>query len=89
MDYGPAVPPRLGSDLHNASDQNTKKASDRHKNTLTKGMTLTRGPPRINTMMNPMNLGFHFLNPKNMLTRVDIRSGPGTCHPLQRRISPL
>ena len=38
------------------------------KNTLTKGMTLTRGPPRINTMMNPMNLRFHLLNPKNMLT---------------------
>ena len=36
MDYGPALPPRLGSDLHNASDQNSnaseepsKKASDR------------------------------------------------------------
>ena len=36
VDYGPAVPPRLGSDLHNASDQNSnaseepsKKASDR------------------------------------------------------------
>ena len=57
--------------------------------TLTKGMMLNRGPPRINTMMNPMNLRFHLLNPKNMLTRVDIRSGPDTCHPLQRRISPL
>ena len=91
VDYGPAVPPRLGSDLHNASNQNTKKASDRPKNTLTltKGMTLTRGLPRINTMMNPMNLGFHFLNPKHMLTRVDIRTGPDTCHPIQRRISPL
>ena len=36
VDYGPALPPRLGSDLHNASDQNSnaseepsKKASDR------------------------------------------------------------
>ena len=55
------------------------------KNTLTliKGMILTRGPPRINTMMNPMNLGCHLLNPKNMLTRVNIRSGPDTCHLLQ------
>ena len=46
VDYGPALPPRLGSDLHNASDQNSsqseepsKKASDRptkhsHKNHL-------------------------------------------------------
>ena len=36
VDYGPALPPRLSSDLHNASDQNSnaseepsKKASDR------------------------------------------------------------
>ena len=73
VDYGPALPPRLSSDLHNASDQNSdpseepsKKVLDRPKNTLTltKGMMLNRGPPRINTMMNPMNLGFHLLNPK-------------------------
>ena len=38
VDYGPALPPRLGSDLHNASDQNSnvceepsKKVSDRPK----------------------------------------------------------
>ena len=94
VDYGPALPPRLGSDRHNAWDRNSnaseepsKKVSDRPKKHS--GMTLTQGLPRINTMMNPMNLGFHLLNPKNMLTRVDIRSGPDTCHPLQRRISPL
>ena len=89
MDYGPALPPCLGSDLQNASDQNSnaswepsKKVSDRPKNTLTltKGMRLNRGLPRTNTMMNPMNLGLHLLNPKNMLVRVDIRSGPDTCH---------
>ena len=57
--------------------------------TLTKGMRLNRGLPRVNTMMNPINLGFHLLNPKNMLTRVDIRSGPDTCHLPQMRISPL
>ena len=98
VDYGPTLPPRLGSDLHYTSDQNSnaseepsKKASDRPKNTLTltKGMRLNRGLPRINTMMNPMNLGCHLLNPKNMLTRVDIRSGPHMCHLPQRRISPL
>ena len=96
MDYGPALPPCLGSDLQNVSDQSSdaseepsKKVSDRPKNTLTKGMRLNRGLPRINTMMNPMNLGCHLLNPKNMLKRVDIRSGPGMCHLPQRRISPL
>ena len=77
VDYGPALPPHLGSDLHNASDQNSnaskegsEKALDRPKNTLTltKGMNLNRGLPRINTMMNLMNLGLHLLNPKNMLT---------------------
>ena len=49
VDYGPALPPHLGSDLHNVSDQNSnaseepsKKVSDRPKNTLTltKGMRL-------------------------------------------------
>ena len=98
VDYGPALPPRLGTDHHNTSDQNSnpseepfKKASDRPKNTLTltKGLMLSGGPPQINTMMNPMNLGFHLLNPKNMLTRVNIRRGPDMCYPLQRRISPL
>ena len=57
--------------------------------TLTVGMRLNRGLPRISTMMNPMNLGFHLLNLKNMLIRVDIRSGPNMCHLPQRRISPL
>ena len=95
VDYGPALSPRLGSDLHTTSDQNSnaseepsKKVLDRPKNTLTltKGMMLNRGQPRINTMMNPMNLGFHLLNPQKMLTRVDIRSDLDTCHldsPLQ------
>ena len=98
VDYGPALPPRLGSDLQNESDQNSnaseepsKKVSDRPKNslTLTKGTRLNRGLPRINAMINPMNLRFHLLNPKNMLTRVYIRSGPDMCHLPQRRISPL
>ena len=80
--YGPILPPCLGADHHNALDQlsspleePSKKASDRPKNTLTliNGMMLNRGPSWISTMMNPMNLGFHLLNPKNMLTRVNIR----------------
>ena len=82
VDYGPALLPRLGSDHHDTSDQHcspseepSKKSRIDLKNTLTliKGMMLNRGPPRINTMMNPMNLGCHLLNPKNMLTRVNIR----------------
>ena len=87
VDYGPALPPCLGSDIHNASDQNSnaseepsKKVSDRPNNTLTKGMRLNRGLPWINTMINALNLGFHLLNPKNMLKKVDIRSGLDTCH---------
>ena len=73
VDYGPALPPCLGADHHHASDQHSglseepsKKASDRPKSTLTltKGMTLNRGLPLINTMMNPMNIGSHLLNPK-------------------------
>ena len=65
------------SSSFNASEEPSKKVSDRPKNTLTLtvGMRLNRGLPRINTMMNPMNLGCHLLNPKNMLP--------------QRRISPL
>ena len=64
------------SDLHSSpSEEPSKKALDRPKNThtLIGSMMLTRGLPRINTMMNPMNLGSHLLNQKNMLTRVNIR----------------
>ena len=79
VDYGPALPPQLGADHHMASDQlsspskePSKKASDRPKNALTLigSMMFTRGLPQINKMMNPMNLGCHLLNQKNMLTRV-------------------
>ena len=82
VDYGPALLPRLGADHHNAlvSIQAYPRSLLRRpridpKSTLTliKGMTLNRGPPRINTQMNPMNLGFHLLNLRNMLTRVNIR----------------
>ena len=81
MDYGPALPPRLSADHHNALDQHSspskepsKKATDRpKKHSLIEGMTLNRGPPLISRMMNLMNLQYHLLNPKNMLTRVNIR----------------
>ena len=90
VDYGPALTPRLGSDPHNASDQNSnaskepsKKVLDRPKNTLTLtvGMRLKRGLPRTN-----LSIG---LNLKNMLIRVDMGPGPDMCHLPQRRISPL
>ena len=98
MDYGPAIPPRLGSDPHNASDQNvsaseepSKKVSGRSKNTviLAVGMGLNPGLPRINPMRNLMNLGSHLLNLKNTLIRVNIKPGPDMSHLPQRRISPL
>ena len=67
VDYCPALPPCLGADYQNASDQHSgvsgvpsKVASVRPKNTLIKSMTLIRSPPRINTQVNPMNLGFIF-----------------------------
>ena len=80
VDYNPALPPHLRADHHLASDQPSpteepsKKASVRPKtHSLTVGMRLNPGLPRINSMMSPMNLGLHLLNPKNMLTRVSIR----------------
>ena len=80
VDYNPALLPHLHADYHLASDQPSspteepsKKASVRPKNTLTVGMRLNPGLPRMNSMMSPMNLGLHLLNPKNMLTRVSIR----------------
>ena len=52
--------------MHLRSLLRRPRIDHKKKNTLTlaKGMTLTQGPPRINTMMNPLNLGFHLLNPK-------------------------
>ena len=57
--------------------------------TLTAGTRLNPGLPRINSMMNLMNLGFHLLNLKNMLIRVNIKPGPYMSHLPQRRIIPL
>ena len=98
VDYGPTLPPHLSANHHMASDQlsspaeePSKKASVRpkkHSHSHRKHDVDPR-PASINTMMSPMNLGFHLLNPKSMLTRVSIRSGPDTHHLPQRRISPL
>ena len=81
VDYDPALPPGLGSDRQNFSDQNfntskvpTKKPSDRPKNTLTLigSMITIQDPTWTNTLTNPTNLGCHVPNPKNMLTRANI-----------------
>ena len=75
--------------MHPRSLRRRSRIDLRNPLTLTKGVRLNRGLPRINSMMNPMNLGFHLLNPKNMLIRVGIWSGPGMCHLSQRSIRPL
>ena len=72
VDYGPALPPRLGADHHNASDQNSrpseepsKKASDRpKKHSHTHKRHDVEPYASDQYMMNPMNLGFHLLKPK-------------------------
>ena len=84
VDYGPALPPRLGPDHphDNASDQPSslsddpsKVASARPKNivTLTKSMTLNRGPPRISIQVSSRNLGLPHLDPKRMLIKVNTK----------------
>ena len=77
MEYGPSLPPRLGADQSkhdNTSDQHsdlsdelTRVASARPKkhSHSHKSMTLNC-PPRISTQVNPMNLGLHHLDLKNM-----------------------
>ena len=98
VDYGPALPPRLGADHRNAWIQNSsppkepsKKASDRPKNTHT----------HKRHDVDPRSASDQYYDKsdqpqissskpkKNMLTRVNIRLGPDMCHPLHRRISPL
>ena len=77
VDYNPALPPHLRADHHLASDQPSNPTEEpskkalldlKHTLTLTVGMRLNPGLPRINSMRSPMNLGLHRLNPKNMLT---------------------
>ena len=50
---------------------------------------LFTSPPRTNYMRIPMNLGSLLLDLRNTLTRVNTNPGPGMCHLLQRKISPL
>ena len=83
MDYGPALPPHLRSDLHNASDQNSnaseepsKKASDRPKK-----HSHSRHDVESRSALDQYNYEsdvprMSSTKPKNMLIRVNIRSGP-------------
>ena len=68
---------------HNTLDQNasaseepSKKVSDRPKNTviLAVDMRLNPGLPRINSMRNPINIGSHLLNLRNTLIKHKTRS---------------
>ena len=98
VEYGPALPPRLASDRQNASDQSSNASEEPSKKVSDRPKKLSHSHKR--NEVDPRSASdqyyeesdeptFHLLNPKNMLTRVDIRSGPGMCHLPQRRISPL
>ena len=99
VDYGPALPPHLGSDLHNASDQNSnaseepsKKASDRptkHSHFHKRHEVEPRSALDQYYDESDEPRISSSKPKKNMRTRVDIRSGPDTRHLPQRRISPL
>ena len=96
MDYGPAVPPCLGSDPHNASDQNSnaseelsKKVSDKpKKHSHSRHEVEPRSASdQFNDESNEPRIPS--TKPKNMLIRVNIKPGPDMCPLPQRRISPL
>ena len=86
MDYGPALPPRLGADqphYDNASDQPSSlsdgiglrwhRLGPKSILTLTKSMTLNRGQPQMSIQVNPMNPGLHHLNLKNILIEANTK----------------
>ena len=99
MDYGPALPPRLGSDHHNASDQNSNASEEPSKKVLDRPKKHSHSHSRHE--VEPRSASDQYNDEsdeprissskpqKNMLIRVDIRSGPDTCHLPQKRISPL
>ena len=98
MDYGPAIPPHLGSDPHNASDQNAnaseepfKKVSDKPKKHCHSHSRHEVEPRSASDQFNDESdePRIPSTKPKNMLIRVNIKPGPDMCHLPQRRISPL
>ena len=98
MDYGPALPPRLGPDPHDTLDQNvsaselpSKKVSDKpkkHCHSRSRHEIESRSASDQSNEES-MNLGSHLLNLKNTRIRVNTNQGPDMCHLPQRRISPL
>ena len=68
VDYGPALPPLLGADHHNTSDQLSSPSEEPSKKALDR--------LKKHSHSHRKHDGFHFLYPKNMLTKVNIRLGP-------------
>ena len=98
MDYGPVLPPGLGSDHQNFLDQNSnasevpsKKASDGHKRHSHSHRKHDVGPRSASDQYSDESdqPRMSSTKPKNMLTRVDINLGPDMFHLPQRKISPL
>ena len=95
MDYGPALPPGLGSDHQNFSDQNfntseVPKPSDRpnkHSDSHRKHDNDPRSD--LDQYSDQSDLPRRSPNPKSMLTRVNINPGPDWSHLPQTTISPL
>ena len=89
VDYGPALPSHLDADLHVTSDQPSSPAEELSKKASVRPKTQSYSYKKSasDQLMSPMNLRLHLLDPKNMLTRGNIRLDPDTCHLPQRRIS--
>ena len=98
MDYGPALPPGLGSDHHNFSDQKSnasevpsKKASDGHKRHSHSHRKHDVGPRSASDQYSDESDQPRMLSSKskNMLTKANTNLGPGMFHLPQRKISPV
>ena len=97
VDYGPALPPCLGPDPHNISDQNasaseepSKKVSDKpkkHCHSCSRHEVESRSASdQFNEESDESRIPS--TKPKTLI-RVNINPGPDMCHLPQRRISPL
>ena len=84
VDYGPALPPPLGADhlmithwisflVYPMNLLRWHLLDPKNILTLTKSMTLNRGPPRISIQVSPRNLGLPHLDLKSMLVEVNTK----------------
>ena len=101
VDYGPVLPPHLGADYHQASDQLSSTSEEPSKKALDRPKKHSHSPrkhdiePRSASDQykdesdEPRMSSLKSKKKKYMLTRVNIRLGPDMCHLPQRRISPL